>query len=238
MELGVCLWWWWWRQRCCFFVDDENFIFLFLATAHQFRCLCLSQTIFPPGTIIFPKKRSFHFIWISQNLWGPLIRGGKALIQGQNSNPQPFISVLSNKCKVFKLSFLHVLFNLLFYGLRRFSWIGRSLAEQRFSQRWIWKNDWQWWWLNIYYDECVSVCHEKWSLFACESRKMSTFSRMSVGAQLPCWSPVHQLKHQLLQKTAFSLVKSRLALGPVGCLLVCLFLCSFVTMPKMAKYTG
>ena len=161
MELGVCLWWWWWRQRCCFFVDDENFIFLFLATAHQFRCLCLSQTIFPPGTIIFPKKRSFHFIWISQNLWGPLIRGGKALIQGQSSNPQPFISVLSNKCKVFKLSFLHVLFNLLFYGPRRFSWIGRSLAEQRFSQRWIWKNDWQWWWLNIYYDECVSVCHKK-----------------------------------------------------------------------------
>ena len=93
MELGVCLWWWWWRQRCCFFVDDENFIFLFLATAHQFRCLCLSQTIFPPGTIIFPKKRSFHFIWISQNLWGPLIRGGKALIQGQISDPQPFISV-------------------------------------------------------------------------------------------------------------------------------------------------
>ena len=113
-----------------------------------------------PAPLSFQKKRSFHFIWISQNLLGLLIRGGKALIQGQNSNPQPFISVLSNKCKVFKLSFLHVLFNLLFYGLRRFSWIGRSLAEQRFSQRWIWKNDWQWWWLNVNYGECVCVSRE------------------------------------------------------------------------------
>ena len=35
-----------------------------------------------PAPLSFQKKRSFHFIWISQNLWGPLIRGGKALIQG------------------------------------------------------------------------------------------------------------------------------------------------------------
>ena len=37
-----------------------------------------------------------------------------------------------------------------------------------------------------------------------------------------------------LQKTAFSLVKSRLALGSPGCLVVWLLL--FVTMPKMAEY--
>ena len=35
---------------------------------------------------------------------------------------------------------------------------------------------------------------------------------------------------ELIQKTAFSLVKSRLAIGSPGCRLV-------VTMPKMAKYT-
>ena len=88
-----------------------------------------------PAPLSFQKKRSFHFIWISQNLLGLLIRGGKALIQGQISNPQPSILVLLTIGKVFKLAFLHVLFNSLFYGLRRFSWIGRSLAEQRFSQR-------------------------------------------------------------------------------------------------------
>ena len=127
-----------------FFVDDENFIFLFLATAHQFRCLCLSQTIFPAGTIIFPKKRSFHFIWISQNLWGPLIRGGKALIQGQNSNPQPFISVLSNKCKVFKLSFLHTCcltyFSMVFVDFHGLGavWLSNGLVNGEYG-----KNDWQ-----------------------------------------------------------------------------------------------
>ena len=36
-----------------------------------------------------------------------------------------------------------------------------------------------------------------------------------------------------IEKTAFSLVKSRLALGSPGCLLVCLG----VTMPKMTEYT-
>ena len=35
-----------------------------------------------PAPLSFQKKRSFHFIWISQNLLGLLMRGGKALIQG------------------------------------------------------------------------------------------------------------------------------------------------------------
>ena len=45
----------------------------------------------------------------------------------------------------------------------------------------------------------------------------------------------HHHHHRFFLKSAFSLVKSRLALGSTGCFVI---VCGLATMPKMAKYTG
>ena len=45
------------------------------------------------------------------------------------------------------------------------------------------------------------------------------------------WRQVFKTVHQIAKDCLLTLVKSRLALGSPGCLFVCLF----VTMPKMAQ---
>ena len=89
-----------------------------------------------PAPLSFQKKRSFHFIWISQNLLGPLIRGGKALIQGQNSNPQPFILVLakfSSSCfYMCCLTYFSMVF-VDFHGLGAV-WLSNSLVNGEYGK--------------------------------------------------------------------------------------------------------
>ena len=72
-----------------------------------------------------------------------------------------------------------------------------------------------------------------WFVMSTNIQRIFTLDFLILGLALPP-PPFPRTAVKILQKTAFSLVKSRLALRSLACLFVCLF----VTMRKMASYTG
>ena len=79
----------------------------------------------------------------------------------------------------------------------------------------------------------VPKSQDLWCESSTNIQRIFTLDFLILGLALPP-PPFPRTAVKILQKTAFSLVKSRLALRSLACLFVCLF----VTMRKMASYTG